>query len=134
MIKVLWGCILKLSLHSVNLVLILYRTGNMQSAILLLFVASFSLWLCTLTSTNLPMPCYISPYLVYNIYDQNCQPQLSAFCQFVVLHNSSLSAAAVCLLFHQDDAKLESTHLVQSSRLSSKPAHADSSLSTCQSL
>ncbi len=34
MIKVLQSCILKLSLHSVNSVLVLYRTGNMQSAIL----------------------------------------------------------------------------------------------------
>ncbi len=34
MIKVLQSCILKLSLHSVNSVLILYRTGNIQSAIL----------------------------------------------------------------------------------------------------
>ncbi len=33
MIKVLQGCILKLSLHSVNSVLIIYRTGNMQSAL-----------------------------------------------------------------------------------------------------
>ncbi len=39
-IKVLQGCILKLSLNSVNSVPILYRTGNMQSAILLSFVAS----------------------------------------------------------------------------------------------
>ncbi len=41
MIKVLRGCNLKLSLHSVNSVLILYRTGNMQSAILLSFAISF---------------------------------------------------------------------------------------------
>ncbi len=41
MIK-LRGCILKLSLYSVNSVLILYRTGNMQSAILLSFVTSSS--------------------------------------------------------------------------------------------
>ncbi len=40
--KVLQGCILKL-LHSVNSVPILYRPGNMQSAILLSFVASSSL-------------------------------------------------------------------------------------------
>ncbi len=33
-------CILKLALHSVNSVLILYKTGSMQSAILLLFVVS----------------------------------------------------------------------------------------------
>ncbi len=33
MIKVLQSYILKLSLHSVNSVLILYRTGNMQTTI-----------------------------------------------------------------------------------------------------
>ncbi len=67
MIKVLWGCILKLSLHSVNSVLILYRTGNMQSAILLSFVASASLPSYGLQST---MHCYVSPYVyvVYNVY------------------------------------------------------------------
>ncbi len=69
MIKVLHGCILTLSLHSVNLVFILYRTGNMQSAILLSFAASSSLPPCGLQSTHPPMPCYISPYVVYNIYD-----------------------------------------------------------------
>ncbi len=40
MIKVFQGCILRLLLHSVNSVLILYWTGNMQSAVLLSFVAS----------------------------------------------------------------------------------------------
>ncbi len=43
MIKVLQGCILKLSLHSVNLVLIFYRPSKTPSAILLSFVASSSL-------------------------------------------------------------------------------------------
>ncbi len=66
--KVLQGCILKLSLHSVSLVLILYRTGNTQSAILLSSIVSSSLPLCGLQSTHLPMPCYISPYVVYNVY------------------------------------------------------------------
>ncbi len=68
MIKVLQGCILKLSFHSVNSVLILYRTGTMQSAILLSFVASSSLPPCGLQSTHPPMPSYISPYIVYNVY------------------------------------------------------------------
>ncbi len=87
MIKVLWGCILKLSLYLVNSVLILYRignmqsakllsfvvllilyrTGNMQSAILLSFVVSSSLPPCGLPSTHPPMPCYTSPYVVYNV-------------------------------------------------------------------
>ncbi len=64
-IKVLQGCILKLSLCSVNTVLILYRTGNMQSAILLSFLASSSLLPCGLQCTHTLMPCYISPYVVY---------------------------------------------------------------------
>ncbi len=68
MMKVLWGCILKLSLHSVNSVSILYRTGNMQSAILLSFDAFSFLPPCGLQSTHLPMPCYISPYVVYSVY------------------------------------------------------------------
>ncbi len=63
-IKVLRGCTLKLSLYSVNSVLILYRTGNMQSAILLSFVSSSSIPPCGLQSTHRPMPCYISPYIV----------------------------------------------------------------------
>ncbi len=42
-IKVLQCCTLKLLLQSVNSVIILYRTGNMQSAILLSFIASSSL-------------------------------------------------------------------------------------------
>ncbi len=61
MIKVLRGCILKL-------VLILYRTGNMQSAVLLSFIVSSSLLPRGLQSTHPPMPCYNSPYVVYNIY------------------------------------------------------------------
>ncbi len=65
MIKVLQGWILKFSLHSVNSVLILFRTGNIPSAILLSFVASSSQLLCELQSTHWPMPCYISPYVVY---------------------------------------------------------------------
>ncbi len=69
MIKVLQGCILKLVLHLVNSVSILYRIGNMQSAILLSFVASSSLLACGLQSTNSQMSCYISPYVVYNIYE-----------------------------------------------------------------
>ncbi len=63
MIKVLRGCILKLSLHSVNSVPILYRTGNMQSAILLSFVVSSSIPPCRLQSTLPQMPCYIIPYI-----------------------------------------------------------------------
>ncbi len=66
MIKVLRGCILKL-------VLILYWTGNMQSAILLSFIASSSLPPCGLQSTYLPMPSYISPHVVYNVYDTSLQ-------------------------------------------------------------
>ncbi len=61
MINVLQGGILKL-------VLILYRIGNMQFAILTSFVASSSLLPCGLQSTHRPMFCYISPYVVYNIY------------------------------------------------------------------
>ncbi len=44
------------------------QAGNMQSAILLSFVASSSLWPCGLQSSHPLMPCYISPYEVYNIY------------------------------------------------------------------
>ncbi len=66
-IKVLQGCISQL-LHSVNSVLILYRTANMQSAIPLSFITSSSLLPCGLQSTHPPMSCYISPYVVYNIY------------------------------------------------------------------
>ncbi len=51
-----------------RIIVILYRTGNMQSAILLSFVASSSLPLCGLQSTHPLMPCYISPYIVYNVY------------------------------------------------------------------
>ncbi len=58
MIKVLHGCILKLLLHSINSVFILYRTGNMQSAIFLSFAASSSLSPCGLQSTHSPMPCF----------------------------------------------------------------------------
>ncbi len=47
---------------------ILYRTGNTQFAILLSFVASSSLSPCGLQSTHPPVPSYISPYVVYNIY------------------------------------------------------------------
>ncbi len=68
-VKVLQGCILKLLLHSVNSVFILYRASKMQSAILLSFVASFSLLPCGLQSTHPSMPRYISPYVVYNVYD-----------------------------------------------------------------
>ncbi len=71
MIRVLQGCILKLSLHSVNSVLIPCGTGNMQSAILLSFVTSSSLLPCGLQSTNPPMPYYISPSIVYNVYAEN---------------------------------------------------------------
>ncbi len=69
MIKVLQGCILTLSLYSVNTVHILYRTGNMQSAIHLSFALSSSLLPRGLQSTHLLMPCYISPYIVYNVYE-----------------------------------------------------------------
>ncbi len=69
MIKVLQGYILKLLLHSVNSGLILYRTGNMPSTILLSFVASSSLLPCGVESIHPPMLYYISPYVVYNIYD-----------------------------------------------------------------
>ncbi len=40
----------------------------MQSAILLSFVASSSLPPCGLQSTHPPMPCYVSLYVVYNVY------------------------------------------------------------------
>ncbi len=40
----------------------------MQSAILLSFVASSFLPQHGLQSTHPPMPCYISPYVIYNIY------------------------------------------------------------------
>ncbi len=69
MIKVLQGCILKLSLHSVDSVFILYGIDNTQSTILLSFIASSSLPPCGLQSTHPPMPCYISPCVVYDIYD-----------------------------------------------------------------
>ncbi len=80
-IKVLQGCILKLLLHSVNSAPILYRTGNMQFAILLSFVAFSSLPPCGLQSTYPWMPCYISPYVVYNVYSYN-RPQ----CQRRIRH------------------------------------------------
>ncbi len=70
-IKVLQGCILKLSSHSINSVLILYRPGNRQSAILLSFVASSSLPPCGLQSTHSLMLWYISLYIVYNIYEDH---------------------------------------------------------------
>ncbi len=63
MIKVLPGCILKLLLHSVNSVHILYSTGNMQSAILLSFVSFSSLPQCDLQSTHPQMLCYVSQYI-----------------------------------------------------------------------
>ncbi len=48
---------------------ILYRIDNMQSAILLSFVTSSPY---RHVGYNLPapqnMPCYISPYIVYNVY------------------------------------------------------------------
>ncbi len=72
MIKVLRGCIFKLSLYLVNSVLTLHRTGNMQSVILSSFVASSSLPLSGFQSIHPPMPCHISPYVVYNVYD--CGP------------------------------------------------------------
>ncbi len=65
MIKVLLGSIMKLRLYSVNTELIYYRTGNMQSAIHLSFVASSSLPPCGLLSIHLLMPCYISPYVTF---------------------------------------------------------------------
>ncbi len=40
----------------------------MQSVILLSFVASSTLPSCGLQSAHLPMPCYIRPYVVYNVY------------------------------------------------------------------
>ncbi len=40
----------------------------MQSAVLLSFAASFSLPPCGLQFTHSLMPCYISPYVVYNVY------------------------------------------------------------------
>ncbi len=67
-IKVLQGCILELLLHSVNSVPILYRTGNMQSATLLSFVASSSLPPSMVQSTHPWMPCYIISYIVRNVY------------------------------------------------------------------
>ncbi len=48
--------------------LILYRTGNIQSAILLSFVASTSQPPYGLQSTRPPMPCYIGLYVKYNVY------------------------------------------------------------------
>ncbi len=71
MMKVSQGTILKLLVHSVNSVPFLCRTGNMQSAILLSFVASSSLPPCELQCTHLWMPCYISPYIVYNICEKS---------------------------------------------------------------
>ncbi len=47
--------------------LILYRTCDMQSAVLLSFVTSSSLPPCGLQSTHSPMTCYISLYVVYNL-------------------------------------------------------------------
>ncbi len=66
-IKVMQSYIFKLLSHSVNSVPILYRTGNMQSAILLSFVTSSFLPSCGLQSAHLCMPCCISPYVVYNV-------------------------------------------------------------------
>ncbi len=42
----------------------------MQSAILLLFVACSFLLPYGLQTTHLLMPCYISPYVEYNVYDE----------------------------------------------------------------
>ncbi len=69
MIKVLQSCILKLLLYSVNTGRVIYKTDNMQSVILLSFIASSSLLPCGLQSTHPPMPYYISPYIVYNVYE-----------------------------------------------------------------
>ncbi len=87
MVKVLQGCILKLLLHSVNSVPILYRTGNMRSAIHLSFVAASSVPPCGLQSTRPQMPCYISPYVVYNVYGLNTQ---SLVAQLPAIHTSLL--------------------------------------------
>ncbi len=67
MIKVLHGCIPMLPLHSVNSVLILYRTGNMQSAILLSFVASSSLPPCSfnLLTRQCPVTSVHTKYITY---------------------------------------------------------------------
>ncbi len=44
-----------------------YPLQDRQSAIFLSFVAYSSLLPCGLQSTHPLMPCYISPYVVYNI-------------------------------------------------------------------
>ncbi len=100
MIKVSQGCILKLLLHSVNSELILYRTGNMQSAILSSFVASSSLRPCGLQFTHLPMSCYIGPYIVYKVYGLNGlisnNYRMLAWYEvtenYILMHNSRLHA------------------------------------------
>ncbi len=71
-IKVLQGCILKLLLHFVNSVPILYRKGNMQSPIFLSFVVFSSLPPCgpNLHTRRCPAT-YISPYVVYNVYGRH---------------------------------------------------------------
>ncbi len=81
MIKVLQDCILKLSLHSVNPVLILYRTGNMQSAILLSFVAPSSLPPCGFQSTLVYQSC-----VVYNVYGHFYTLFLVTYVQFAYFY------------------------------------------------
>ncbi len=98
-IKVLQGYVLKLLLHSVNSVPILYRTGNMQSAILLSLVASSSLPLCGLQSTHPQMPCYINIYVVYNIYGNHsdmARRTSSARCR-MFYKNKKLHGCATCI-------------------------------------
>ncbi len=65
--KVLQSCILKLLLHSVNSKPILYRIGNMQSAILRSFVATSFLPPCGLQSIHSRVPCYSRPYIVHSM-------------------------------------------------------------------
>ncbi len=98
-IKILRGCLLKLSLYLVNSVLILYRTGNMQFAILLSLVASSSLLPCELQSTHPPMSCYISPYIAYNVYDDNSATHLSTSIVNQWLVSKQLVALPILLFF-----------------------------------
>ncbi len=103
-VKVLQCCICEL-LHSVNSVPILYRTGNMQSAILLSFVTTSSLPPCGLQSNHPLMPCYISPYVVYIVYDDQyirmdvkCQNLHVTTFQYIIMHVTSMHLHATTRL------------------------------------
>ncbi len=68
MIKVLRGCTLSYTFSQFSA----HPLQDGQYAICHTFiVASSSLLPCGLQSTHPRMPCYISPYVVYNVYD-NC--------------------------------------------------------------